>query len=155
MLPTLRLGFLVAPASLRDPIHRAKFVADWHTPLLTQVALAEFIKDGAFARHVRRMTSVYRERRALLTGTLERELAREFEVWPSTNGLHVAAVARHATNKQIDGWASRLADAGVGVQKLSMFRVDGPAVPGFAFGYGAIALDDIAEGLRRVRACMK
>ena len=150
MLPTLRLGFLVAPASVRHAIHHAKFVTDWHTPLLTQLALAEFIDDGAFARHVRRMSSVYRERRALLTSTLERDLAREFEIWPSTNGLHVAAVARHAKNKQVDAWAADLAHASVGVQQLAMFRIDRPAVPGFAFGFGAISLDGIAEGLRRV-----
>lgn len=150
MLPTLRLGFLVAPASVRDAIHHAKFVTDWHTPLLTQLALAEFIDDGAFARHVRRMTSVYGERRALLTSTLERDLARAFEIWPSTNGLHVAAVARHATNKQVDAWAAHLAREGVGMQRLATFRIDRPAVPGFALGFGAISLHGIAEGLRRV-----
>lgn len=31
MLPTLRLGFLVAPPSLREPLRSAKFVTDWHT----------------------------------------------------------------------------------------------------------------------------
>jgi GntR family transcriptional regulator / MocR family aminotransferase len=155
MLPTLRLGFLVAPASLAEAVQRAKFVTDWHTPLLTQMALATFIEEGAFARHVRRMTGVYRERRALLTSTLERALAPELEIWPSTSGLHVAAVARRATNKQIDAWATRLGEAGIGVQRLSTFRIDRPAVPGFAFGYGAITLEGIAEGLRRVRACMR
>jgi GntR family transcriptional regulator/MocR family aminotransferase len=155
MLPTIRLGFLVAPPSLREAIHRAKFVSDWHTPTLTQAALAQFIRDGEFAHHLRRMSNVYRERHALLTKTLEHALANELEIWPSTNGLHVAAVARNLTTKQIDAWAARCASAGVGVQKLSMFRVDRPMVPGFALAYGAIAREDIAEGLRRVRACME
>jgi GntR family transcriptional regulator/MocR family aminotransferase len=153
MLPTLRLGFLVAPPSLREAVHRAKSVADWHTPVLTQAALAEFIRDGEFARHLRRMSAVYRERHALLTSALERDLGADLEIWPSTNGLHVAALARHATIKQVDAWAARCDAAGVGVQKLSMFRVDRPAVPGFALAYGAIASDDIAPGLRRFRAC--
>lgn len=155
MLPSLRLGFLVAPPSLREAMQRAKFVADWHTPVLTQAALAEFMRDGGFARHLRRMSGVYRERHALLTTMLERNLGAELEIWPSTNGLHVAAVARHLTAKQADAWAARCITAGVGVQKLSMFRVDGPAVPGFALAYGAIAREDIAEGLRLVGACIE
>ena len=155
MLPTLRLGFLVAPRSLRDAMHRAKFVADWHTPMLTQAALAEFISDGGFARHLRRMSKIYGERHTLLTSTLERDLGHELEIWPSTNGLHIAAVARHLTAKQVDAWAARCETAGLGVQKLSMFRVDRPAVPGFALAYGAISRANIAEGLRRFGACIE
>ena len=155
MLPTLRLGFLVAPPTLREALHRAKFVADWHTPVLTQAALAEFIRDGGFVRHLRRMSNLYRERHALLTSMLERDLGHELEIWPSSNGLHIAAVARNLTTKQVEAWGARCASAGVGVQKLSMFRGDRPAIPGFVFGYGAIARDDIAEGLRRVRACLE
>ena len=60
MLPTLRLGFLVTPPSLREALHKAKFVGDWHSSTLMQAALARFIEDGAFARHVRRTTAVYR-----------------------------------------------------------------------------------------------
>src|SRR5919197_6297048 len=46
MLPSLRLGFVVAPASLRTALRAAKFVADWHTPLPTQAALARFLDEG-------------------------------------------------------------------------------------------------------------
>jgi GntR family transcriptional regulator/MocR family aminotransferase len=154
MLPTLRLGFLVAPPSLVDATHRAKFVADWHTSMLMQAALARFIDDGAYALHLRRMSNVYRERHAILTSTLQRDFARELELWPSTNGLHVAAVARGVSKAELDVWSARLGDAGVGVQRLAMFRVDRPAVPGFALAYGAIATRDITEGLRLVRECL-
>jgi GntR family transcriptional regulator/MocR family aminotransferase len=58
LLATLRLGFLVAPASLVAAVRSAKFLAHWHTPLLTQAALADFIDQGLFARHLRRMRAV-------------------------------------------------------------------------------------------------
>jgi GntR family transcriptional regulator / MocR family aminotransferase len=40
LLPTLRLGFVVTPPSLRDAVHKAKFVTDWHSPIHVQAALA-------------------------------------------------------------------------------------------------------------------
>ena len=55
LLPTLRLGFIVAPPSLRDAVRKAKFVADWHTATTTQSALAAFIDSGGFARHIRKI----------------------------------------------------------------------------------------------------
>ena len=94
MLPTLRLGFLVTPPSLREALHKAKFVSDWHSPTLMQAALARFIDDGAFARHVRRMTAVYRVRHEMLTDALSRNFADLLELVPSTTGLHLTTLAR-------------------------------------------------------------
>src|SRR5438093_1443282 len=70
MLPTLRLGFILTPASLRDAMHRAKFVCDWHTSQLAQATLARFIDDGWFARHIRKMSNLYRARRDVIADTL-------------------------------------------------------------------------------------
>ena len=55
LLPTLRLGFVVTPPSLRDAVHAAKYVTDWHTSVPVQATLARFIDDGGFARHIRKM----------------------------------------------------------------------------------------------------
>ena len=54
MLPTLRLGFLVAPEPLRAALRNAKRLTDWSADYLTQAAMARFIDGGHFARHVRR-----------------------------------------------------------------------------------------------------
>jgi hypothetical protein len=60
LLPTLRLGFLVTPPSLRRALRAAKFLSDWHTSLPPQAALARFIDQGQLARHVHKMRNVYR-----------------------------------------------------------------------------------------------
>lgn len=151
LLPTLRLGFLVAPPSIRDAVHRAKYVTDWHTSLLWQAALARFIDEGGFARHLRRVRAIYNDRRALLVQRLSDEFGGTLEVWPSTNGLHVAAVARDADADEVGRWADRAVAAGVGVHRLAMFRIDREPPPGFALAYGAIATRDIAEGVRLLR----
>jgi len=155
MLPTLRLGFVVTPPSLRAAVHKAKFVTDWHTPTLVQAALARFIEDGGFARHIRRMGSVYRTRHDMLTHALSHELADHLEPIPSAAGLHVAALARTASVDQIAAVARRASDAGVAVQELSRFAVDAPRRPGLVLGYGAIPTAQIAEALRRLRACLE
>src|SRR5213594_2888510 len=48
LLPSLRLGFIIAPPSLQSAVHKAKFVSDWHAPTLAQIALARFIEEGGF-----------------------------------------------------------------------------------------------------------
>jgi GntR family transcriptional regulator/MocR family aminotransferase len=83
LLPTFRLGFVVTPPSLRAAVHKAKYVTDWHTSMLVQAALARFIDDGGFARHIRKMGSVYRLRHAMVMHGLTNELADHLEVIPS------------------------------------------------------------------------
>ena len=93
-LPTLRLGFVLAPQPLGVPLQKAKYVADWHAPTPIQAALASFIEEGGFGRHLRRMRAVYRARHGLVTGILARDFAPHLELVPSVAGLHVSALAR-------------------------------------------------------------
>jgi GntR family transcriptional regulator / MocR family aminotransferase len=153
MLPTLRLGFLVTPPSLGAAVQRAKQVTDWHTSLPLQMALARFIDDGGFARHIRKMRNIYRVRHDMITDGLTNEFADHLQPIPSTVGLHVAALARTASVDEIGAVARRASDVGVQVQTLSRFAVQAPAKPGLVLGYGAIPAEHIEEGLRRLRLC--
>jgi GntR family transcriptional regulator/MocR family aminotransferase len=153
MLPTLRLGFVVTPPSIRAAVQRAKQVTDWHTSLPLQMALARFIDDGGFARHIRKMRGIYRVRHEMITNSLTNEFADHLQVVPSTVGLHVAALARTASVDEISSVARRASDVGVQVQTLSRFAVQPPAKAGLVLGYGAISAANIEEGLRRLRLC--
>jgi GntR family transcriptional regulator / MocR family aminotransferase len=153
MLPTLRLGFLVTPPSLRAAVQRAKQVMDWHTSLPLQMALARFIDDGGLARHVRKMRNIYRVRHAVLSDALINKFADHLQIVPSTVGLHIAALARTASADEIGAVVRRASAAGVEVQTLSRFAVHAPAKSGLVLGYGAIPAAKIEEGLRRLRLC--
>jgi GntR family transcriptional regulator/MocR family aminotransferase len=155
MLPTLRLGFVVTPPSLRGAIRKAKFVADWHSPTLVQAALARFIDDGSFARHIRRMGSVYRARHDLLTASLTRDFAGHLELVPSAAGLHVAAVAREASVERVRAVIRRAWEKEVAVQELARFAVEGTPRAGVVLGYGAVPTTRMAEGLQRLRDCFE
>ncbi len=151
--PALRLGFLVAPRSLRSALHKAKFVTDWHSSILAQVALSSFIDEGGFARHIRRTRAIYGERHVLLAGAIVQDFADFLEIIPSNTGLHLAALARSASVDRISEIARSAADRGVAIQTLSTFAVSGSGRAGVVLGYGAIATRQIDEGLRRLLAC--
>jgi len=156
MLPTLRLGFVVAPPSLRAALHKAKFVSDLHSSTLAQAALARFIDDGAFARHVRRATAIYRQRHEMLSDAISRDFADHLELIPSTTGLHVTALARTMSAHQIAAVIRRAAERDVAVEVLSsqiLSPLAKSAPAGIMLGYGAIPTVRIEEGLRLLRTC--
>ena len=155
LLATLRLGFLVAPASLAGAVRSAKFVADWHTSLPIQAALADFIDQGLFARHLRRMRTVYQRRHQRIVEALADRFADHLKPVPSAAGLHVAATAPASTREELQAVLGRASAAGVEVQPLTlpMFDVGPPGQPGIVLGYGAIPAADIDEGLSRLRRC--
>jgi GntR family transcriptional regulator/MocR family aminotransferase len=153
LLPALRMGFLTTPPSLRAAFHSAKAVTDWHTSTLSQIALARFMDDGIFARHIRRAGRVYRERHTIVVDTLAHQFSKHLELVPSAAGLHVAALARKASVERIVDVVRRASDAGVQVQTLAMFAVARRARAGLVIGYGGIPTQRIEEGLRRLRRC--
>ncbi|WP_431903024.1 PLP-dependent aminotransferase family protein [Nonomuraea sp. bgisy101] len=137
LAPMLRIGFLVAPASLQPALRTAKQLTDWHGEATSQAALARFIDEGLLARHVRKATRVYAARHARIAAFL----ADRLELVPSAAGLHLCA------RGEVD-----LAGAPeVAVEDLATYYAGVPE-PGVVLGYGGISLEHIDEGLRRLFA---
>jgi GntR family transcriptional regulator / MocR family aminotransferase len=151
MLPSLRLGFILSPPTLRQAMHKAKYVTDWHSALPAQGALASFIDEGGFARHVRRMRSVYEKRHDLIRVILARDFREYLHVIPSAAGLHITAQAREPYGPRIAAVVRHASEMGVEVQELSRTAAGSSGIHGLMLGYGAIALDRIEEGLRLLR----
>ncbi len=155
MLPTIRLGFVVTPRSLRSAVLRVKEVTDWHTAMPLQAAMAQFIDKGEFSRHVRKMRDVYRVRREMVIDILTRRFSDHLEIVPSIAGLHVAALARTASAAEIGAVVREASEAGVEVQDLSTFSAVSSRSIGIVLGYGAIPTANIKEGLRRLLVCFR
>jgi GntR family transcriptional regulator/MocR family aminotransferase len=151
LLPTLRLGFIVAPPSLRDAMQRAKYVTDWHTSLPLQAALARFIETGDFARHLRKMRAIYEKRHDLIRSLLARDFSEQLEAIPAAAGLHLTTLARSGFADQLPAVLRRASGRGVEVHELSRIALSDVAGPGVMLGYGAIATDRIEEGLALLR----
>lgn len=152
-LASLRLGFIVAPPSLRGALHGAKFLTDWHSPVPLQASMADFIAEGHFARHVRRMRIVYEIRHRLINNILGSKFADELQMIPAAAGLHISAPARDASIERLEAIVRSASRLGVECQTLSMYSHGLPGRAGLVLGYGAIATGRIDAGLLRLRRC--
>jgi GntR family transcriptional regulator/MocR family aminotransferase len=147
-LPSLRIGFLITPTSLTAAIHAAKYLSDWHTMWAVQGALADFIEEGWYARHVRRMRREYEKRHRAVVNGLDTHFRTVMTVAPSAVGLHVCAMAPQLSPSAIHSAVTKATD--VGVDELALYSAGRP-LSGLLFGYGAIHAERIDEGLRRLR----
>lgn len=89
LFPALRLGYVVAPDALIDAFARMQALVNRQIPTLDQAVLADFILDGHFARHIRRMRQLYAARQAALVEAVRRDLGDVIEVRSAEAGLHV------------------------------------------------------------------
>jgi GntR family transcriptional regulator/MocR family aminotransferase len=150
MLPTLRVGFLIAPASLQPTLHTAKRLTDWHGELPMQAALARFIDQGFLARHIRKVAREYARRHEQISDAIRRDFDKWLDPIPSAAGLHIAAEVARGGSVDVDQIVRRAEAWGVVVRPLSHFSADTPARAGLVIGYGAIPTAKVAEGMRRL-----
>jgi GntR family transcriptional regulator/MocR family aminotransferase len=150
LLPSLRVGFVVTPASLRPALRAAKQLSDTQGPMATQAALARFMGDGLFARHVRKAARAYADRHAQILDFLETRLSGQLEVVPSAAGLHLCARLRSGDVEHAAAVLAAAHDRSVAVHPLWRYCADQPQA-GFVFGYGAVRPESIVEGLTRFR----
>lgn len=91
LFPSLRLGYLVAPTELVQGFIAARHFVDTHLPLLEQMALTDFMVEGHFGRHLRKMRLLYLERRNALVEAFRRELDDILDVATPEAGMHMVA----------------------------------------------------------------
>jgi GntR family transcriptional regulator/MocR family aminotransferase len=153
MLPALRLGYVVAPEWSLRTLVTVKNSLDWHSSTPVQSAVAGFIAEGHLARHVRRMRQVYRKRRQLLLTALSSDLGEWLDPVPSCYGMHIAAVARNAPD--LEKVTESLRAHNVKMHTLSRYFLGTPSRAGLIFGYGAVDLSELQQGLRLLRRMLE
>jgi GntR family transcriptional regulator / MocR family aminotransferase len=154
LLPTLRLGFLIAPGSLLSALLAASQLSDWHGELATQAALAQFVDEGSLARHIRKVAREYAKRHERISEVLERQFGRWLRLIPASAGLHLTAEAVDGS-VDIARAIRRAAERDVRVRSLSDFHAGKQPRAGVVIGYGMIPTSRIDEGLRRLAACLR
>ncbi len=150
LFPSLRLGYVVAPPALVEPLVRAKAVLDRHTALAPQMVLADFMEAGHFTRHIRRSREAYRERRDAIVGGVAALLADELACGPADTGLDLCVHFRRPYEEAAVARAA--ADAGIDLRALSYYAnpaaVSACAVaPGLLLGFAAVPPAQIKAGL--------
>jgi GntR family transcriptional regulator/MocR family aminotransferase len=143
LAPGLRLGWLVLPPDLVDDVAAAKLLADRGSPVLDQLAFADFVGRGEFDRHLRRMRPLYRRRRDALLAALG-EHAPELEPAGIAAGLHLVAYLPASLDETavVEAAARR----GLALHGLAPYRISGAGRPGLLFGYATLGERALAAG---------
>ena len=149
MFPALRLGYLVVPKDLLPAFSAARASADDFCSTLYQVALTEFMGEGHFARHIRRMRTLYRERRKRLVRAIETHLKGNLEVVGDDAGMHLVALLASGVDDTAIGVGC--AKAGIAAMPLSCCYVRLPRRGGLVLGYGGVNTHQIREGIRSLK----
>jgi GntR family transcriptional regulator / MocR family aminotransferase len=152
LFPALRLGYLVAPPSLVDPLLATQRFTVVHLPILEQMALADFLSEGHYARHLRRMLQQYRRRRACLYHELVTHLGGMLEVSLPEAGMQLVGWLPPGTD---DYRASQLA-AEVGIKTAPISRQSLEPLPrgGLLLGFAGTNEEDIRQGVQDLAAAL-
>lgn len=152
LFPALRIGYLIVPRRLTSTFWAARTWMDLHPPILEQAALDEFIREGHFARHVRRMRALYWRRQELLVSQASRCLKHILEVHHAGGGMQLIGWLPEGID---DRKAMDLAaEAGIETLSLSSHYAQKPRRGGLVLGYAAAAPTEIKEGVRRLASAL-
>jgi GntR family transcriptional regulator/MocR family aminotransferase len=152
MFPGLRIGFVVAPPALAPQLAGMRAQSFAAGRAAEQLALAEFLRSGEFALHLRRMRRLYRQRRDALVAALGTHLGGIAEVHGASAGMHLSLRLRDA--RLSDAALARRARAeGIVVNALSAHAVgEGTPWNGLMLGYAQVPSEQMDELVKRLAA---
>lgn len=143
MFPSLRIGYMVVPHKLVQPITTARTIMDGHCSVIPQLALARFIEDGHYSKHVRRMCKVYRARRDIFVSEFNAHLGGIASVVVPSGGLQATCLVSDLDVEQL---SIRLAlEKNIDLPRLSRLYVGPQKQYGWLAGFAAYTPDEIRQ----------
>jgi len=148
LFPALRLGYLVVPTEMVDVFAAAESVSTHHPPLLEQAILCDFIAEGHFARHIRRMRELYAERLAVLLDGAREKLAAGLEISNVEAGLQtVGWLKKGLHSERVAAAAER---HGIEVIPLSRYAYGRAKRDGLILGFAAVEPRELRRGIEQL-----
>ncbi len=150
MFPALRLAYLVVPESLADAFRRAIRHTGHEAPIIEQVALTDFIAEGYYASHLRRMRKLYAARQQLFVELLQDHLGDHLDVKATDAGMQLVAYLTNglSESKIIDNAKQR----GLHISGLSAYYLRKPRRRGLYLGYAGVAESTMHQGVINLAA---
>lgn len=153
MFPALRLGYVVLPKDLVPVFAAARDATDTFSSTLYQVVMADFIRQGHFARHIRRMRALYMERRTALVEAIGKQLGGALEVIGAEAGMQLTALLPPGIDDV--AVAKRAARQGVSARPLSSCYLTPATRGGLILGYGNVGIAEIQDGVRALKLALR
>ena len=146
LFPALRLGYIVLPKDLAEAFCATRAATDTFSSPLYQIVMADFLREGHFARHIRRMRKLYMQRRTALVEAIGKHMPERLEIVAADTGMHLAALLPHGSDDM--AVSSAAARKGVSVRPLSLCYLRPPDRGGLIFGYGGASVPQINVAVR-------
>ena len=154
LFPGLRLGYVVLPPQLVQPMTVARTLLDGHSASIAQLTLARFIEGGHFGAHIRSMRKIYAARLAVLERAVRCHLAGIVDPKPPQGGMQMPCLLTGAFSESDSINAAR----GVGIDLIGLSKLyasDSAKKAGWLMGFAAYTPDEIDNAVRRLAAVLK
>ncbi|MBE9167744.1 PLP-dependent aminotransferase family protein [Pleurocapsales cyanobacterium LEGE 06147] len=148
LFPSLRIGYLIAPPALVPIICQARWLCDRFTSLLEQYALTDFITEGYFERHIRRIRRFYNHRRQVLIKAINEYLGERATIVGENAGIHL--IVQLHTNLSEEDIIKSAHKVKIGIISLKPYYLQATSIKEFIFGYSSLTEPQIREGIRRL-----
>lgn len=151
MFPAMRLGYMVVPKDLVAAFYAGRDAADTFCSTLYQGVMTDFIREGHFVRHIRKMRALYMERRMALLDAIHTYLPHRLEVIGAEAGMQLVALLPPGVSDV--ALSRKAAQKGVSARPLSQCYLNPPTRGGLILGYGGAQIDEIRDGIRKLKQC--
>ena len=150
LFPGLRIGYIILPAAnMADAFATVKSITDRQNPVLEQMILAQFIKEGHFSKHLRKMRLLYKTRQDFLVKEINKGFSGILKAEPSSSGMHIISwLPEKVNDKKI---AMQAIKHKVIARALSEYSVKYYSRPGLLLGYSAFSEEEMIRGLSRLK----
>ncbi len=155
LFPSLRLGYLVMPPGLREDYITAKWQEDFGTSAIEQSALAHFMENGGFERHLRRAGRALSERRTALLKGLRDALGDQVEIADSRAGMHLVAWLRDFDAAQGEALILHGRELGLDLYSIAPYYQRPPDRAGLLMGYAGLSVGEIEQAVNLFARCVR
>jgi GntR family transcriptional regulator / MocR family aminotransferase len=155
ILPSLRLGYIVCPRSLRSDLLLAKRLADIASSGIDQSALSHFMSTGGYDRHLRRTSLELRRRRKALVDGLTKHCSDQIELQDSGTGMHMIAWLPGLNATGLRSLISAAEQLGLGLHGLNGHYASPPPRSALLLGFAGASVPQIRVAARALANCLK
>jgi GntR family transcriptional regulator/MocR family aminotransferase len=150
LFPGLRLGYLVLPdPQMLEVFISAKSMMDRQSPIIEQMVTGQFLSEGHFTRHIRKMRTIYKDRQEFLINEIDKELDGIVKVNPSDSGMHIIVWLPENLDDRII--SRKAADNNLLAYPISEYVLKFKQKPGLLLGYTAFDKSKLKTGAKLLK----
>jgi GntR family transcriptional regulator / MocR family aminotransferase len=154
VFPALRLGYVIVPPGLRGDLVAAKRLDDMGCGVIEQLAMARFMANGGFDRHLRKASAELRRRRAALADGLARHASGHLQVANSVAGMHCVGWLPGWSAARLERLIDLARERGLGLHPIAPHYAHAPRTPGLLLGFAALSVPQLRLATALLGRCL-